>query len=117
MSTQLTCTVQSYPAVQNHHVIIYNGNTRIISRITVTEKADETDVDVSVINLNFASVQRSDFGNYTVDVDNGVGSISIALVLQENGIVLFHLFCLLLLKLIKTILFYLLITHVPIINI
>ena len=82
----MNCTVRSYPVVQIQHVKIYNkDNTRVSSgNYTVTEKADET--DVSVINLAFTSVQRSDFGNYTVVVDNGVGEVNITLTLEENGI-------------------------------
>lgn len=86
--------MQSYPAVQSQHVIIYNGNIRITSGIAVTEKVDAT--DVAVINLDFTGVERSDFGNYTAVVDNGVGKVNITLVLEENGIIVFlilYIYC------------------------
>ena len=85
-STQLSCIVQSYPAVQSQHVNIYKDSSRITSGITVTAKTDET--DVFVISLDFPSVERSDLGNYTVVLDmldNRVGKVNITLILEEDG--------------------------------
>ena len=82
-SAQLSCIVQSYPAVESQHVNIYKDTSRITSGVTVTAKTDET--DVFVISFDFPSVQRGDLGYYTVVLDNQVGKVNITLILEEDG--------------------------------
>ena len=63
---------------------ITQNNVAITSGFTVKETQER---DTYLIDLLLSSVTRENFGNYTVQVNNGIGSgIFIYMELRERGI-------------------------------